>query len=315
MSKKEGKALKSLKSSGRRGESVQENRTYVERLVRRIVEHVSYREAVRSEPKIIECLELYQQDLWDDEHCKREASQAEKKVAGASTSARASGTKKSGVGRRTPRGEGLRPARGRRPPTRTAGRTGHRQEGRQALWRVQLWRADEAGQNPAGVRDDGKKPKAKKKEEAAGHDRLADFGRRLSRPDGQRRVLREEDLGKARRLSRPTAAGRTTGRQGITATMQTAIRSSRPTPSPTQKSSLLRAAGQTSSCRVLYLACQQNETIKFEKKVRKERERTSQMPVLASSVHIQLLCSRRTERKVKSEALGTLTLRPPGRSS
>ena len=89
MSKKEGKALKSLKSSGRRGESVQENRTYVERLVRRIVEHVSYREAVRSEPKIIECLELYQQDLWEGEHCKREASQAEKKVAGASTSARA----------------------------------------------------------------------------------------------------------------------------------------------------------------------------------------------------------------------------------
>ena len=54
--------------------------------------------------------------------------------------------------------------------------------------------------------------------------------------------------------------------------------------------------------RVLYLACQQNESIKYEKKVRKERERTSQMPVLASSVSIQLLCAKASAKvKVSSE--------------
>ncbi len=42
--------------------------------------------------------------------------------------------------------------------------------------------------------------------------------------------------------------------------------------------------------------------VRYEKKVRKERERTSQMPVLASSVHIQLLCAKATAKgKVSSE--------------
>ena len=311
MSKKEGKALKSLKSSGRRGESVQENRTYVERLVRRIVEHVSYREAVRSEPKIIECLELYQQDLWEGEHCKREASQAEKKVAGASTSARASGTKKK----------------------RGGATNASRERGLKARERKKAADSDRGADEPTAKRADkhsgvynfgalmkqaktlqefettGKKPKAKKKERKR-PDTIDSPGFRersasvVQTDSGA--FSAKKTWGKARRLSLPTHGSRTDYRAARYNSSHDASGNPLQPAYPFANPNIFSLAGCGSNQllqRVLYLACQQNETIKFEKKVRKERERTSQMPVLASSVHIQLLCSKEDgKEKSKSES-------------
>ncbi len=99
MSVETSKGKKGLRSkhSGSADASVAETRAQVEKLMSRIVAHVSYREAVRSEPKIIECLELYQQDMWDDEHAKA-ASAVKQAAEGGSGAGKGGGSSSSSKG-------------------------------------------------------------------------------------------------------------------------------------------------------------------------------------------------------------------------
>ncbi|QDZ22968.1 hypothetical protein HOP50_09g55110 [Chloropicon primus] len=338
MSKREGKGLtKSLKSLGRKGESAQENRTYVEKLMRRIVEHVAYREAVRSEPKIIECLELYQQDLWEGEHNKREAMLLEKKSVTSSSarghgSNRAEASKKKRIG-----GNGLNSTtttaaatRGGAPASKLLQRNG-RQASKERKERTRERKKVDApgGDGANGItggsghstgvynfgalmkeaktlqefETTGKKPKKSKKERKRpesvdGSGLFRERSASVAQVDTS--FSAKKAWSKARRLSLPTQASRTDYRAARYNNKHDTNGNPLQPEYPFQNPNIFSLAGCGSNQllqRVLYLACQQNETIKFEKKARKERERTSQMPVLASSVHIQLLCSKETEKE------------------
>lgn len=322
------KALRSLRSSGRsKGESAQENRTYVERLVKRIVEHVSYREAVRCEPKIIECLELYQQDMWECEHNKRELAALEKKKGSEKARPSRNGNskkKRSGQNQLSgsaSAGSTTASAPSSSRPSLKERRASLRERRRAGEDTTGTARGDGHGAGPADTKQHsgvynfgalmkqaktlqefettGKKPKKTKKERKRPDtvDNSVGFRERSQSvshsSDGN---LGKKGWGKARRLSLPTAGSRTDYRAARYNSSNydsngNPLQQAYPFPNP----NIFSLAGCSSNQllqRVLYLACQQNETIKFEKKVRKERERTSQMPVLASSVNIQLLCAK-----------------------
>ena len=292
--------------------SMSENRNYSERLVKRIVEHVAYREAVRREPKIVECLELYQQDMWEDEHLKK-AEKLAQQQSKSTTKKKRTTHKSSSTSSNRENGHAhtrqQAPAKGKDKVKSSM--TSSSSSSSSALPRSTSSASGHSGMYDFGelmkqaktlqqFETTGKKPKKSKK------------NRRPDTVDGSvgfrersQSVAHIEDVGSGksgrggsrlqRRMSVPSRSDYRAARYSNSLDSEGSSVQTYPFPNP----NIFSLAGCGSNQllqRVLYLACQQNETIKFEKKVRKERERTSQMPVLSSSVHIQLLCAKATAK-------------------
>ena len=339
------RSSRSSNSSSLKGDgALSESRSYAERLVRRMVEHVAYKEAVRSEPKIIECLELYQQDLWDSENASTSSGnvsntsgKGNNHLAAAVEERASTRREKSEKQQSNGRGTKKKTSSSRKSASKSDKNDGSHasvngkkeKDGGRASTKGSSKNAKHSGLYDLSAlmkeaktlqqfETTGKKPKKSKK-----------GSRHQQRPDtvdGSMSSFRErsasvahvhQDEGnhgngsgsgkrnwsKVRRMSVPsTRSDYRAARYNSSSTQGGNLgQPSYPFPNP----NIFSLAGCGSNQllqRVLYLACQQNESIKYEKKVRKERERTSQMPVLASSVHIQLLCAKATAKeKISNE--------------